>query len=99
MGFAPIGLFAYNRPEHLARALGALARCPELASSSLTIFCDGAKPNATAETRENITDTSRGPRVLCPEARIACAPAGLGTLLARLRGRVRLRARRLPRPA
>jgi GT2 family glycosyltransferase len=78
MGFAPIGLFAYNRPEHLARALGALARCPELASSSLTIFCDGAKPNATAETREKITETRRGARELAPKAQIVEREHNLG---------------------
>src|SRR5689334_22968897 len=46
MSLAPIGLFAYNRPEYLARALDALSRCPETASSPLVIYCDGAKNDA-----------------------------------------------------
>jgi len=43
---APIIVFAFNRPEHLARTLAALAACPEASSSALTIYCDGARrPN------------------------------------------------------
>ncbi len=60
---APIGLFAYNRPEHLARALGALARCKELASSQLVIFCDGAK---TPEGRARVDETRKVAHALAP---------------------------------
>lgn len=60
---APIGLFAYNRPEHLARALGALARCKELASSQLVIFCDGAK---TPEGRVRVDETRKVAHALAP---------------------------------
>ncbi|TVP48080.1 MAG: glycosyltransferase [Gemmatimonadales bacterium] len=38
---APVILFAYNRPEHTARALDALAANDLAAASSLTVFCDG----------------------------------------------------------
>jgi len=44
---APIALFAYNRPDHLARTLGALGRCPEARNSVITIFCDG--PRSTGD--------------------------------------------------
>jgi hypothetical protein len=63
MGSAPIGLFAYNRPEHLARALRALESCPELASSPLTIFCDGAKSDAG---RQKVDETRKVARELAP---------------------------------
>ena len=44
--FAPIVVFAYKRVKHLARTLDALERCPEFASSSVTIYSDGAKSDA-----------------------------------------------------
>jgi hypothetical protein len=62
--FAPIGLFAYNRPEHLERTLAALAACPELASSQLTIFCDGAK---TPEAHAAVAATRAAARSLAPK--------------------------------
>jgi hypothetical protein len=40
---APIALFAYRRPEHLARAVASLAANAEAAQSDLFVFCDGAK--------------------------------------------------------
>ncbi len=43
---APIALFAYNRADYATRALRALAKNPELASSPLFVFCDGAKSEA-----------------------------------------------------
>jgi hypothetical protein len=70
MGSAPLGVFAYNRPEHLARALGALARCPEHAESAVTIFCDGPKPDASDATRARIAETRRAARELAPNARV-----------------------------
>lgn len=46
---APVIVFAYNRPEHLGKTLTWLGQ-NELANlSTLYIFCDGAKPNATDE--------------------------------------------------
>jgi len=50
---APIALFAYNRPQHLARTVAALLRDPLAAASDLHVFCDGAKsPAAEAAVRE-----------------------------------------------
>lgn len=43
MNFAPIVIFAYNRPEHLKRTIAALARNSEVANSELTIFSDGPR--------------------------------------------------------
>ena len=78
MGSSPVGLFAYNRPAHVARALRALARCPELATSPLVVFCDGPKTDATDVTREKIAETRRTIRELAPTARIVERELNLG---------------------
>ena len=41
--FAPIAVFVFNRLEHTRRAIEALARNPEFASSPLYVFCDGPR--------------------------------------------------------
>lgn len=76
MGAAPIGLFAYNRPAHLARALRALGRCKELASSPLVIFCDGPKHDAA---RASVEETRRIAHELAPaHARVIEREQNLG---------------------
>jgi hypothetical protein len=40
---APIALFAYKRPEHLASCLDSLRDNPEASNSELWIFCDGPR--------------------------------------------------------
>jgi hypothetical protein len=76
MGSAPIGLFAYNRPQHLRRAIQALARCAELADSPLVIFCDGPKQEAA---RAAVEETRRTARELAPKhARIVEREHNLG---------------------
>jgi hypothetical protein len=63
MGAAPIAVFAYNRPAHVARALRALARCPELAASPVTVYCDGPK---SPEGREKTDATRKTVREVAP---------------------------------
>ncbi len=41
--YAPIALFAFRRPDHLAACLAGLAACPEAADSPLVVFCDGPR--------------------------------------------------------
>lgn len=41
--FAPIVVFAYNRPDHLTACLESLAINPEARESTLAIYCDGPK--------------------------------------------------------
>lgn len=41
--FAPIVLFAFKRPHHLARTLSALSNNPEFNLSRLFIYCDGPR--------------------------------------------------------
>ncbi len=64
MKYAPIVLFAYNRPIHLKRTLDALSRCPEAKLSELHIFCDGAKHEKTDksvdEVRRIVRNISQG---------------------------------------
>ena len=45
---APIALFAYRRPEHLAKTLTSLRANPECGSTELFVFSDGAKSSADA---------------------------------------------------
>lgn len=40
---APVVLFAYNRPHHLAQTIASLLANPEAASTHLTIYCDAPK--------------------------------------------------------
>lgn len=52
--YAPIILFAYNRPEHTRRTVEALV-CNELASESiLYVYCDGPKAGADESSLLNI---------------------------------------------
>ncbi len=44
-GCAPVGIFIFNRPEHLRRTLELLLCCPEAAASPLYVFADGARNN------------------------------------------------------
>ena len=46
---APIIVFAYNRAEHLRKTLTWLGQNELADQSTLYIYCDGAKPNATEE--------------------------------------------------
>ena len=79
MAASPIGLFVYKRPEYAARALRALARCSELATSPLVIYCDGPKPTADAAARARIDETRRIVRDLAPaHARVIERPDNLG---------------------
>ena len=49
MIISPIIVFAYNRPEHLRKTLTWLGQNELANQSTLYVFCDGPKPNASAE--------------------------------------------------
>jgi len=49
MTLAPIIIFSYNRPDHLRKTLTWLGQNELANESTLYVFCDGAKPNATEE--------------------------------------------------
>lgn len=52
--FAPIVLFAYNRPVHTKNVLDSLAVNAEAKESILYIYCDGAKEHASEAVLNNI---------------------------------------------
>lgn len=56
---APIVVFSYNRPTHLKKTLEALSGNDLAAESPLFVFCDGAKDNASPETRALIEENRR----------------------------------------
>jgi hypothetical protein len=51
---APVALFVYNRPDHTRQTLEALARNRGADSTTLYVFSDGPKHNATPAERERI---------------------------------------------
>lgn len=53
---APIVLFVYSRPWHTEQTLNALMQNKLAAESTLYIYADGAKENATQETLDNINE-------------------------------------------
>ena len=56
---APIALFAFNRPSHLAQTLTALAQCSQAQESDLTIFCDGPRSDQDVEPVERVRAIAR----------------------------------------
>ena len=59
METAPIILLAYNRPEHVERAVASLLRNAEAAQSDLYIYCDGAKPGTDPAPVERVREIAR----------------------------------------
>lgn len=58
-GLAPIGVFAFKRPLHLAKALESLAGNPEFLQSPLHIFCDGARRDSERADVERVREVAR----------------------------------------
>ncbi len=52
---APIVLFAFDRPDHTLQTLKALSKNTYSELSTLYIYCDGPKNNASKEQLSNIT--------------------------------------------
>lgn len=59
MNLAPIVLFTYNRPIHTLKTLEALKKNTLSNESTLYIFCDGPKKNASEETVQKIKETQK----------------------------------------
>lgn len=57
--YAPIAVFAFNRPDHLRRTLDALAANELAAQSDLTIFCDGPRSGAETEKTEAVRNVAK----------------------------------------
>lgn len=45
----PLAVFAYNRPEHLDRALAALAACSRIDGCRVYVYCDGPRGTGDAD--------------------------------------------------
>lgn len=56
---APIVLFCYNRPTHLRKTLKWLSQNELASESTLFVFCDGVKPDATKEQIERVKEARR----------------------------------------
>ena len=56
---APIALFVYNRPFTLQKTLDALLKNELAKESTIIIYCDGPKPNASREDLQKIEDVRR----------------------------------------
>jgi GR25 family glycosyltransferase involved in LPS biosynthesis len=80
MKLAPIVIFGYNRPSHLRRCLESLQQNALAKDSQLTIYLDGPKPGASAETLENIAHTAAVARAAqwCGEVTVVQRPHNLG---------------------
>jgi len=76
-GLAPIALFAYNRPAHLAAVAEALSRNPEAAQSRLFVFSDAAKSDAARAGVEKVRVRARALRGF-RSVEVVEAPANLG---------------------
>jgi hypothetical protein len=59
---APIAVFAYSRPAHLERVVGALARNPEASASRLFVYSDAPKNSAAAGAVAQVRALARGIR-------------------------------------
>lgn len=56
---APVALFAYRRPDHLAACLQSLAACPESQGTDLIVFCDGPKGSGDAADVAKVRELAR----------------------------------------
>ncbi len=77
MAFAPIALFAFRRPAHLARVLDALERNPEFAASPLHVFADGPRAAADLSAVEATRELIRRRAPPGAEVRLATSNRGL----------------------
>lgn len=77
---APIIVFCYNRPNHLEQTLDALSRNELAEQSTLYIYCDGPKSDATDEQRQKIADVRQvaRKRQWCKEVHIIEADKNKG---------------------
>ena len=88
---APIALFAYNRPAHLATVADALAGNPEAARSRLFVFADAPKGDAARASVEEVRAKARKLRGF-RSIDVVEAPVNLGVARSIVGGATRLTA-------
>ena len=59
MSLAPVIVFCYNRPAHLRKTLTWLSKNALASETTLFVFCDGAKSNATQEQIGKVKEARR----------------------------------------
>ena len=59
MGYAPVVLFVYNRPDHVRETCAALAKCPEAKETRLYVFSDGPRHAADEPKVTQVRDEVR----------------------------------------
>lgn len=59
--FAPVAVFAYNRPEHLRATLTALAAANAADRTEVYLFCDGPKASDSTDRIQSVIDVARNP--------------------------------------
>ena len=74
---APVALFTYRRPEHLAQTLKSLRANPECSSTELFVFSDGAKSRADTAAVEAVRKILRGAEGFA-EVHIICREVNFG---------------------
>jgi hypothetical protein len=60
MSLAPVALFAFNRPAHLAATLASLEANALSADTDIVVFCDGARSGADAEQVAQVRKIAHG---------------------------------------
>ena len=89
--YAPLAVFAFNRPDHLRHTLLALSKNELAASSHVTIFCDGPRHEGDRAATESVRRLARSVqgfdsvRVVEREKNMGCGPsiiAGLQEMFA-----------------
>jgi hypothetical protein len=55
--YAPVVIFAYNRPAFLKQCVKRLSNCAEAGETALFVFCDGPKENASAAELQAVAQT------------------------------------------
>lgn len=74
---APVAVFAYRRPQHLARTLESLAACPEASGTSVTVFADGPRSASDASLVAEVRQVARQATGFAA-VRLVERPANLG---------------------
>ncbi len=85
---APIVFFAYNRPNHTRQTLESLSRANLADKSSLWIYIDGPKADASAETRAAIEEVKKvaAEKKWCKEVFIIASEINKGLFKANIEG-------------
>ena len=89
---APIVFFAYNRPGHTRLALESLYRNELAGESSLWIYIDGPKPDATDETKAAIEEVKKvaNEKKWCKEVFIIASEINKGMFTSNIAGVTRI---------